>query len=71
MWLDLINPRAISKGPILFTTSVLLPATELVEVYFGYSMRAAFCAPDRVSQWIYRMLNKSHKQIRYTVYMYM
>lgn len=26
---------------------VLLPATELIEVYFGYAMRAAFCAPVR------------------------
>lgn len=28
---------------------MLLPATELVEVYFGYAMRAAFCAPERAS----------------------
>jgi len=42
----------ICTGPILFTTAVLLPATELVEVYFGYAMRAAFCAPETLGlQW--------------------
>lgn len=30
---------------------VLLPATELIEVYFGYAMRAAFCAPVRGVRW--------------------
>lgn len=35
----------ICTGPFLFITTVLLPAAELVEIYFGYAMRASFCAP--------------------------
>ncbi|CAL1160885.1 unnamed protein product [Cladocopium goreaui] len=57
-FLLLIFFATISTGPILFTTSVLLPATELIEVYFGYAMRAAFCAPETLGlQWA--LLNHS------------
>eukprot|EP00930_Biecheleria_cincta_P046200 TRINITY_DN31870_c0_g1_i1.p1 TRINITY_DN31870_c0_g1~~TRINITY_DN31870_c0_g1_i1.p1 ORF type:complete len:985 (-),score=107.33 TRINITY_DN31870_c0_g1_i1:54-3008(-) len=39
----------IFTGPSLYSTSVLIPLTELVEFYFGYAMRSAFCAPDSMS----------------------
>lgn len=39
----------ILTGPLLYITSVLMPVTELLEFYFGYAMRAAFCAPDSMS----------------------
>lgn len=39
----------ILTGPLLYITSVLIPLTELLEFYFGYAMRAAFCSPDSMS----------------------